>query len=101
VKLLPGEIIVAVTGGGVAVQNLVITRLMDLAANADASSLVRADASAGLRRIRAIAGPMSSAHGAAAREDITRFLQRPDAAHKRTDPLPTPPGEPIGGRGGK
>jgi hypothetical protein len=84
-----------------AVQNLVITRLMDLAANADASSLVRADASAGLRRIRAIAGPMSSAHGAAAREDITRFLQRPDAAHKRTDPLPTPPGEPIGGRGGK
>ena len=84
-----------------AVQNLVIVRLMDLAANASASSLVRADASAGLRRIRAIAGPMTSAHGAAAREDITRFLQRPDAAHKRTDPLPTPAGEPIGGGGGE
>ena len=84
-----------------AVQNLVIVRLMDLAADAGASSLVRADASAGLRRIKAIAGPMTTAHGAAAREDITRFLARPDAAHKRTDPLPTPPGEPIGGRGGK
>ncbi len=84
-----------------AVQNLVIVRLMDLAANPDASSLVRADASAGLRRIKAIAGPMTSAHGAAAREDIARFLARPDAAHKRTDPLPTPPGEPIGGKGGQ
>ncbi|HWK12330.1 MAG TPA: zinc-dependent metalloprotease, partial [Vicinamibacterales bacterium] len=84
-----------------AVQNLVIVRLMDLAANSDASSLVRADASAGLRRIKAIAGPMTSAHGAAAREDIARFLARPDTAHKRTDPLPTPPGEPIGGRGGR
>jgi hypothetical protein len=82
-----------------AVQNLVIVRLMDLAANANASSLVRADASAGLRRIKAVAGPMTSPHGAAAREDITRFLARPDAAHKRTDPLPTPSGEPIGGRG--
>jgi hypothetical protein len=53
-----------------------------------------------LRRIKAIAGPMTSAHGAAAREDIARFLARPDAAHKRTDPIPTPPGEPIGGGGG-
>jgi hypothetical protein len=83
-----------------AVQHLVIVRLMDLAANSDASSLVRAEASAGLRRIKAIAGPMTSAHGAAAREDISRFLTRPDAAHKRTDPLPTPAGEPIGGGGG-
>jgi hypothetical protein len=82
-----------------AVQNLLIVRLMDLAANSAASSLVRADASAGLRRIKAIAGPVTSAHAAAAREDITRFLARPDAAHKRTDPLPTPPGEPIGGGG--
>ena len=83
-----------------AVQNLLIVRLMDLAANSSASSLVRADASAGLRRIRAIAAPMTSAHGAAAREDIARFLARPDTAHKRTDPLATPPGEPIGGKGG-
>jgi hypothetical protein len=81
-----------------AVQNLVIVRLMDLAANSSASSLVRADASAGLRRIKAIAVP-TTAHGAAAREDITRFLARPDTAHKRTDPLATPPGEPIGGGG--
>jgi hypothetical protein len=83
-----------------AVQNLVIVRLMDLAADSSASSLVRADASDGLRRIRTIAGPLRTAHAAAAREDITRFLQRPDAAHKRTDPLPTPRGEPIGGGGG-
>jgi hypothetical protein len=83
-----------------AVQDLLIVRLMDLATNSGTSSLVRADASAGLRRIKAIAAPMPSAHGAAAREDIARFLARPDAAHKRTDPLATPPGEPIGGGGG-
>jgi len=83
-----------------AVQNLVIVRLMDLAADSTAAPQVRAQASAGLRRIKAIAGSLTSAHAAAAREDITRFLTRPDAAHKRTDPLPTPPGEPIGGRGG-
>ena len=83
-----------------AVQNLAIVRLMDLAADDSASSQVRAYASAGLRRIKAIAGPLTTAHAAAAREDITRFLARPDAAHKRANPLPAPPGEPIGGRGG-
>ena len=83
-----------------AVQNLAIVRLMDLAADESASSQVRAYAAAGLRRVRTIAGPLTTAHAAAAREDIARFLARPDAAHKRADPLATPPGEPIGARGG-
>jgi hypothetical protein len=80
------------------VQNLAIVRLMDLAADDTASSQVRAYASAGLRRIKAIVGPLTTPHAAAAKEDIARFLARPDAAHKRPNPLPTPPGEPIGGR---
>jgi hypothetical protein len=33
-------------------------------------------------------------------EKITRFLARPADAFKKTDPLPTPAGEPIGGKGG-
>lgn len=81
-----------------AVQSLAITRLIDLAANGDASPQVRAEAAAGLRRIRAIAGASASAHAVNARDDIDRFLKRPDAPYKRTDPLPTPAGEPIGGK---
>ena len=83
-----------------AVQDLVTQRLMDLAADAQASPQVRAEASAGLRRIKSQAGALTTAHAAAAREDITRFLSRPADAFKKTDPLPAPPGEPIGGRGG-
>jgi hypothetical protein len=83
-----------------AAQALTVTRLMELAANADASPQVRAEATAGLRRIRTItlAPAAASAHAASVRDDIDRFLKRPDAPQKRTDPLPTPAGEPIGGR---
>lgn len=86
-----------------AVQSLAITRLMDLAANGDASPQVRAEAAAGLRRIRAIAAVSQTAHAVNARDDIDRFMRRPDSPYKRTDPLPTPAGEPIGGkiRGGR
>ena len=72
-----------------------------LAVDTQAAPQVRAQASAGLRRIKSIAGAIATAHGAGTREDITRFLTRPADAFKRTDPLPTPAGEPIGGRGGR
>ncbi len=84
-----------------AVQSLVVERLMDLAADTQAAPQVRAHASAGLRRIKSLTGAIATAHGAGTREDITRFLSRPADAFKKTDPLPTPAGEPIGGKGGR
>ena len=83
-----------------AVQSLVVQRLMDLAADMQAAPQVRAQASAGLRRIKTLTGAIATANGAGTREDITRFLSRPADAFKKTDPLPTPAGEPIGGKGG-
>ena len=44
---------------------------------------------------------IATAHASAARDDINRFLSRPAETFRKTDPLPTPPGEPIGGRGGR
>jgi hypothetical protein len=83
-----------------AVQSLVVQRLMDLAADTQAAPQVRAQASAGLRRVKTLTGVQTTAHAVATREDITRFLSRPADAFKKTDPLPTPAGEPIGGKGG-
>jgi hypothetical protein len=82
---------------------LTATRLMDLAANRDADPQVRAEASEALRRFLArlndagIRDDAELAHRHALRDDITRFLERPDAP--RTQPkLPeVPPGPPIGG----
>ena len=74
-----------------------VARLMDLAANASASLEVRSAASAGLRQVLALTRSASSAHATGTREDIERFLRRPDAPQKRTPPLPAPAGEPIGG----
>jgi hypothetical protein len=82
------------------VESLFVSRLMDLASNPDATPAVRAQASAGLRKIKSITGSVATAHAAATREDITRFLARPADTFKRTGPLATPPGEPIGGKGG-
>jgi hypothetical protein len=79
------------------VQSLAATRLMDLAANADASAQVRSAATAGLREILGITKARASDHAAGTRDDIERFLRRPDATQKRTAPLPAPAGEPIGG----
>ena len=81
-----------------AVQSLTATRLMDLAANESASPQVRAIATAGLQRIMLIAGRAPTAHASTAKLDIDRFLKRPENPYKRTDPLPLPAGEPIGGR---
>jgi len=84
-----------------AVESLTVTRLMELAANGDASPQVRAVATESLRELSAslrLGGPSGAngAHRRATREDIERFLTRPDATRKQTTPLPTPPGDPIG-----
>ena len=84
-----------------AVQSLVVTRLMELAANDDAAPQVRAVATDELRALSVwLASPASAgldaAHVRATRDDIERFLNRPDATRKQTTPLPVPPGSPIG-----
>ncbi len=86
-----------------AVQSLVVTRLMELAADDDAAPQVRAVATDELRTLSAwLASPASAAldaaHVRATRDDIERFLNRPDATRKQTTPLPVPPGDPIGTR---
>lgn len=84
-----------------AVQSLIVTRLMDLAANSNAQSQVRATATEALRSLqtalkRTPAAGDGAAHNRAIIEDIERFLTRPDAPRKQTAPLPNPPGDPIG-----
>ncbi|HMM81427.1 MAG TPA: zinc-dependent metalloprotease [Pyrinomonadaceae bacterium] len=83
------------------IESLVVTRLMELAADADARSQVRAVASdalrslaASLKRRRSIGD--AAAHDRSTVEDIERFLSRPFEPTKRTPPLATPPGDPIG-----
>jgi hypothetical protein len=73
---------------------------MDLAGNENASPLVRAEATAALRGLNALlkATANADAHRRATQEDIERFLNRPEAVRQATRPLPTPAGEPIGGR---
>jgi hypothetical protein len=85
-----------------AVQSLTVTRLMDTAANADAAPQVRAAATEALRDLHErlklpVADAATSAHRRATRDDIERFLARPDAPRKQTTPLPIPQGDPIGG----
>ena len=84
-----------------AVQSLAVSRLMELAANADASPQVRAIATQALRELSAwlkvpASAGINAAHRSATREDIERFLTRPDATRKQTAPPTTPPGDPIG-----
>lgn len=84
-----------------AVQNVVVSRLMNLAANANAQPQVRTVATEALRslaaalnRTRAVGD--TAAHNRATVDDIERFLARPDEPRKQTTPLATPPGDPIG-----
>ncbi|MBK6722619.1 MAG: zinc-dependent metalloprotease [Acidobacteria bacterium] len=84
-----------------AVQSLTVSRLMDLAANERAQSQVRAVASDTLRSLlatlkRTVATGEAAAFNRSLADDITRFLERPDAPRKQTAPLATPPGDPIG-----
>jgi hypothetical protein len=89
-----------------AVQSLTVTRLTELAANEDASPQVRAIATGSLRELSEWLGQIkpaddtSAAHYRATRDNIQRFLQRPDETYKRTRSLPAPPGDPIGSQDG-
>ena len=82
-----------------AVETLTVTRLMELSADPNASADVRASATEGLRSVMKIAKLTANAHTLQTRDDITRFLNRPADVYKKTDPLPTPAGEPIGSKG--
>ena len=91
-----------------AVQSLTVTRLMELAAEENASAEIRSVATEALRelsvRLKVTAATGTDApHRRATRDDIERFLARPYGERKSTRPLATPPGDPIGskGRGGE
>ncbi len=89
-------------------QQLLVTRLMDLAANDQAMPQARAEATAALRTIQQRATELpaatattdraQAAHQLAIRDDIDRFLKRPDTTFKQVAPLATPAGDPIGSR---
>jgi hypothetical protein len=74
-------------------QWLIVGRLMDLAAKEDAMPQVRATATSALRNIVTGIGTGSDP----LKDEIERFLRRPDPTNKKTAPLPTPAGDPIGG----
>jgi hypothetical protein len=86
-----------------ATARLTATRLMELAANRDADHQVRAEASEGLRRLASKLGDAGIhdtaelAHRHAVRDDIERFLSRPDQPRTQPKPPEVPPGPPIGG----
>lgn len=82
-----------------ATRTLVMTRLAQLAANRDAAPQVRAEASDALRRLSArLAGTVSDlaemAHRRATRDEIERFLARPESWQAPNIPT-IPPGPPI------
>ncbi|MBV9216461.1 MAG: zinc-dependent metalloprotease [Acidobacteria bacterium] len=81
-------------------QSLLVSDLMDLAADANAAPQVRAVATQALRSLLAKTKGTTlgenAAHYQATSDDIERFLARPDAPRKQTQPLATPPGDPIG-----
>jgi hypothetical protein len=89
-----------------AVQSLTVAELIELAANADASAQVRAEAVQSLRELRQwLKQPASrrllESHRQATIDDIERFLRRPDVPWKPTPGLATPPGDPIGQKNGR
>ena len=78
-----------------AVQWLVATRLMDLGASPEAAPGVRAVATSGLRRLAAQLAARMDAHSRDIRDEIERFLTRPNTPRTPTPPPPVPAGEPI------
>lgn len=84
-----------------AVQYHLVQRLMDLAANPDASPAVRAVANRALVELAAElktspTGSPDDDHRHLVQQDIERFLARPEAPRQRPVPLGVPAGEPIG-----
>ncbi len=87
-----------------AVQWLVVTRLIGLAGDEAADPRVRAIAAHALasiaRQIEAEADPAAvETHDWAVAQEVRRFLTRPDSTSRRTEPPPSPPGDPIGSGG--
>lgn len=83
------------------VQNVVVSDLMDLAANTNARSQVRAIATDALREILATSKRPGSIGDAASHnkflaDEIEKFLARPAEPRKPASPLAIPPGDPIG-----
>jgi hypothetical protein len=82
-------------------QSHLVNRLMDLAANSNASNQVRATANEALYQLseslKVDLQRTPNAHHRFIRQDIERFLNRPDVPRTRTPNLETPQGEPIGG----
>ncbi|HEY6328344.1 MAG TPA: zinc-dependent metalloprotease, partial [Blastocatellia bacterium] len=90
-----------------AVQDLVVVRLMDLAANPAASPEVRGVAEAKLSDLATYVASQfasearkSDSHLVSTILEIQRFLARPDSTRQQTSPLEPPPGDPIGSRSG-
>jgi hypothetical protein len=81
-------------------QSLLVNRLMDLAANSDASNQVKSTANEALYQLseslRIELRRTPNAHRRFIQQDIERFLNRPDVPRTRTPNLETPQGEPIG-----
>lgn len=81
-------------------QNLLVQRLMDLTANPDASTQVRAVSNEALYQLNEMLKTqlktLPDANNRLIQQDIERFLARPDTPRQRTPVLPIPPGEPIG-----
>jgi len=83
------------------VQSVVVSELMDLAANGNAGSEVRSVANEALRPLaaslkRAVVAGDTGAHYRSTVDEIERFLARPAEPRKPSTPLATPPGDPIG-----
>ncbi|MEO5860373.1 MAG: zinc-dependent metalloprotease [Pyrinomonadaceae bacterium] len=83
------------------VQSVVVSDLMDLAANANASFEVRTVANEALRSLaaslkRAVVIGDTLPHYRSTIDEIERFLARPGEPRKPSTPLATPPGDPIG-----
>ncbi len=84
-------------------QRVVLDELIDLAADKNATVQARAGAEWGLRRIQRLlqqpartAGADAQAHRALALADVQRFLERREGPAPKSEPLPAPPGPPIG-----
>jgi hypothetical protein len=86
-----------------AAQRAVLDGLIGLASDQRATAQVRAEAELQLaelaRRLegRRAADPAQRAHEQAAARDVRRFLERGAEPTPRSQPLPLPPGTPIGG----
>lgn len=83
------------------IQSVVVSDLMELAANASANSEVRTVANEALRSLaaslkRIVATGDAAAHNRTTVDDIERFLARPAEPKKPASPLAVPPGDPIG-----